>query len=82
MVEAGGLLQFADQEWFVAQQWENTVDVRGLYERIGDQAFDVLKTSKTAVEKWRKQNAPDESFDDLYGRQLGDEKVVKRKRDG
>ena len=82
VVEAGGLLQFADQEWFVAQQWENTVDVRGPYERIGDQAFDVLKTSKTAVEKWRKQNAPDESFDDLYGRQLGDEKVVKRKRDG
>lgn len=79
--EQGGLLEFGDQLWKVDQEWVNTVDVRGLYERIGDALFDLVKPSKTAVERWRKRNAPDDSFDDLYGRELSGEKVVKGKRE-
>lgn len=80
VAENGGYLEFADQVWRIDRVFGNTVDVRGLYERIGDRAFEVLKTSKSALERWRKRNAPDESFEELYGRELSGEKVVKERR--
>jgi RecB family exonuclease len=80
VVQNGGYMEFADQAWRIDQSFGNTVDARGLYERIGDRAFSLLKTSKTAVEEWRKRHAPDESFDDLYGRELSGEKIVRGRR--
>jgi len=77
VVQNGGALEFADQIWTVEQSFGNTVDSRGLYERLGDRAFELLKTSKTAVETWRKRNLPDESLDDLYGREMTGEKIAK-----
>lgn len=77
----GGQLTFADQAWHVAPSFTNTVDARGLYERLGDRAFELLKTSRSACEKWRRRNMPDESFDSLYGHELSGETVTKARRE-